>query len=441
MPDHAKGIYRIYQALIEAEGFLFWSEFEKISAGALDIMNTGRKTTERIFDDMKSLNIVEPLYDFRGTRVVFTNEDWYKHKILKTETLYKRMRDLSYTQELLVDLSKWLERMNLAGWNSSYITDKTLEKSGYNGFYFDAISYTYLWGLYRTSQKDELYNPAKEKAGSPILIEAILHRETKRHDINGFITRVANVNGPIIHEKYYKIIPICFVDSIEKEALELARARGIMIITLTEVFGTKVVEALKAVRNIDITKMKPDKVRQVLEKLSDAGQDGKFGSLKGTLFNFLLSSVFSDYGFRPVIGKKYSDPENKERECECDIVITDNENIIICEVKGRQKSSQIELGESENDKDSVKRFFERTYNIVKNNEGKNVMPIFITSGDFTDNALQYLEKRNKGKKTQAFLAEYNFPEKIYYNHNDLLEFFSNREKYTEHRKILKEFFS
>ena len=226
-----------------------------------------------------------------------------------------------------------------------------------------------------------------------------------------------------------------------KQALELARSRGIMIITLTEVFGTKVVEALKTVRNIDITNLKPDKVRQVLGKLSDSGQDGKFGSLKGILFNFLISTVFSDYGFRPIIGKEYRHPEKKEQECECDIVITDNENIIICEVKGRQKSNKIALGKSENEKDSVKRFFERTYNIVKSNERKNVMPIFITSGDFADKALEYLEKRNNGKKTQTFLAEYNFPKKIYYNHNDLLEFFSNKEKYTEHRKILKEFFS
>src|SRR5699024_5480206 len=145
-----------------------------------------------------------------------------------------------------------------------------------------------------------------------------------------------------------------------KQALELARSRGIMIITLTEVFGTKVVEALKTVRNIDITNLKPDKVRQVLGKLSDSGQDGKFGSLKGILFNFLISTVFSDYGFRPIIGKEYRHPEKKEQECECDIVITDNENIIICEVKGRQKSNKIALGKSENEKDSVKRFFERT---------------------------------------------------------------------------------
>ena len=441
LPDHAKTMHRIYQALVEEDGFLFWSEFEKVSAGVVDISKSERETAEKIFDKMKMLKVVEPLYDFQGTQVVIANKDWYDNQIVNANKLYKRMHDLSYTQELLVDLLKWLERMNFAGWNSSYITDENSISKGYNGFYFDAFSYTFLWGLYRTNQKDDLYEPAREKAGSPIVIESILHRQAKRHDINGFITRVANINGPIKNKMNFKIIPICFVDSIEKDALELARARGIMIITLTEVFGTKVVEALRSIRNIDVTKIDPNELTEILKKISDTGQDSKIGSLKGYVFNFLVSSIFEKFGHKPLIGREYKDPDDESIKCECDIVVTDEEHIIICEVKGWKKSKKVKLGESPSEKDSVKRFFERSYNIVRKSTGKKVWPIFITSADFTEEALEYLDKRNNSKKSQTFLEDYNFPKKLYYNRKDLIKIFSNKEQYTEHRRILKEFFS
>jgi hypothetical protein len=441
LPDHAVTLQRVYQALVEEQGFLFWSEFAKISAGVVDPSKSERKTARAIFEDLHKLGMVEDIVDFNGMPVVIANKKWVPNMDASTKEMYKRDRDLSFSQQFTKDLLDWLEKMNLIGWNSSYITNIDDYEKGYNGFYCDAISYCYLWGLYRTNNKDELYEPSLEKAGSPVVVESILHRQTKRHDISGLINRVSNLYGPIKKDNNFKIIPICFVDSIESDAYELARARGIMVMKLRDVFGTKMVESLKAIREVDPQNVDPVSLAKILDNASETGQDGKFGSLKGYVFNFLIASVFSDYGFKPQIGVKYEDTKS-DKKCECDVVVSvDEEYIIACEVKGYNKGIEVQLGNSEDDKDSVKKFFERTCRIIQNRTGKTVIPVFITSAGFSNDAAQYLEKKNNGKKMKRILEEYNFPSSVFYDREALMRIFSNKQKFTEHKRVLKEFFS
>ncbi|MBM7580807.1 hypothetical protein [Jeotgalibacillus terrae] len=439
-PNHAETLHRLYQALVEEQGFLFWSEFAKISAGVVDSSKSERKTARDIFNDLLNLKMVEPLTDFNGIPVVIAKQEWIPSVDASTEEMYKRVRDLSYNQEFTKDLLNWLERMNFVGWNSSFVTGMEDYEKGYNGFYCDAVSYCYLWGLYRTNNKDELYNPAVEKAGSPVIIESILHREAKRHDITGLINRVSNLYGPIRNDNNFKIIPICFVNTIEKDALELARARGIMVMMLKDVFGTKMVEALKAIQEVDPYNVDPVALVKILENSNETEQDGKFGSLKGYVFNFLIASIFNEYGLRPQIGVKYEAP-GSDKKCECDIVVTTGDYIIACEVKGYNKGIEVQLGNTEEDKDSVKKFFERTCNIIKNRTQKAVIPVFITSANFSTEAIQYLEARNNGKKMRKILEDYNFPSSVFYDREALMKIFSNKSQYTEHKRVLKEFFS
>ncbi|ART78116.1 hypothetical protein B4U37_19650 [Sutcliffiella horikoshii] len=438
-PDHAVTIQRVYQALVEEQGFLFWSEFGKISAGVVDPSKSERKTAKEIFDDLYNLGIVEKI-EFNGIPVIVAKRDWVPNVDASQKELYKRVQDLSFNQQFTKDLLNWLEKMNFVGWNSSYITDVDDYEQGYNGFYCDAISYCYLWGLYRTNNKDELYEPSLGKAGSPVVIESILHRKTKRHDISGLINRVSNLYGPVKGDKNFKIIPICFVDTIETDAYELARARGIMVMMLRDVFGTKMVESLKAIREVDPQNVDPIALAKILDNASETGQDGKFGSLKGYVFNFLIASVFSEYGYKPRIGVKYEDTQS-DKKCECDIVVSvDEDYIIACEVKGYNKGIEVLLGSSEEDEASVKKFFEKTCRIIQNRTGKTVIPVFITSASFSEDALLYLEKRNNGKKIKRILEDFNFPSSVYYDREALMKIFSNKSKFTEHKRVLKEFF-
>src|SRR5699024_9390319 len=161
----------------------------------------------------------------------------------------KRIRNLSFKEGINNDLLKWLEKMNLIGWETSHVKKIQDYNLGYNGIYFDAVGYTYLRGLYRTNQKETMYEAAKDKKGSPVLIESILHRNAKYYDIISFITRVDNLNGPMKSEKNLRIIPVCFVDTIEKKAYDLARQHGLLIIKLSDVFGTKLAQSLQELQN------------------------------------------------------------------------------------------------------------------------------------------------------------------------------------------------
>ncbi|MEH7131431.1 hypothetical protein V7103_24985 [Neobacillus drentensis] len=441
LPDHAMTLQRVFQALVEEQGFLLWSEFAKISAGVVDPLKSERKTAQDIYDDLFNLGMVKEIVEFNGIPVVIAKKEWVPNTVASTQEMYDRIRNLSFNHQFTKDLLNWLEKMNLVGWNSSHVNDIDDYEKGYNGFYFDAISYCYLWGLYRSNSKDELYEPSLKKAGSPVVIESILHRQTKRHDITGLINRVSNLYGPVKHDNNFKIIPICFVESIEKDAYELARARGIMVMMLRDVFGTKMVEFLKAIREVNPLNVDPVALAKILDNACETGQDGKFSSLKGYVFNFLIASIFSDYGLKPQIGVKYEDTLS-DKKCECDIVISVNEEYIIaCEVKGYNKGIEVPLGNSEEDKDSVKKFFERTCRIIKNRTGKAVIPVFITSAGFSKDAIEYLEKKNNGKKLKQILEEFNFPSSVFYDREALMRIFSNKQKFTEHKRVLKEFFS
>lgn len=438
-PEHSTIIPRMYQAIVEEDGFLLWSEFIKISAGVVDHTQSKRKTAEAIFIDLKNIGIVRELFICQGIPVVVASKDWFTFKgDDPMPAIKKRIQKLAFTKGLTEDLLKWLESMNLIGWSCSHVKDIQNFNEGYNGFYFDATSYTYLWGMYRTNSKDELFDPAREKAGSPVLIESILHRPAKRHDISGFIERIQNVNGPMKTDPNLKILPICFVDRAENDAYTLARERGILIMKLTDVFGTKLAQSLKELQDIDPDKVDPQKLLSILEKANDSGRDGEFGNLKGYVFNFLVASIFNDAGYRTSIGMKYMD--GQERNCECDIVYEDPDIIIACEVKGRDQDHETPLGKDNEENDSVRKFFERTCSIMKKATGKTIIPVFITSGKFSGDALRYLTNKNDSPKMQLKL-KYNFPSQIYYDRKSLLNYFGNQRKFTEHKQVLKQYFN
>jgi hypothetical protein len=435
MPEHSVTINRIYQALVEEDGFLLWSEFVKISAGAIDTSQSKRKSVHEIFKDLKFLGIVENISYHDQIPVVVVSKNWFSRKEDLSIAIRRRLKMISFNKGLNEDLLKWLESMNLIGWENSYVRDIQDYNIGYNGFYFDAIGYTYLWGLYRTDQKDQLFKPARKKAGSPVLIESILHRNTKRHDITGFINRVNNYCGPLKPNNNLKVLPICFVNTMEKDAYNLARERGIIIMKLSDVFGTKLAESLQELQKINPEKVDPEKLSSILENISNSGRDGDFGNLKGYVFNFLVASIFNDAGFKTSIGLHYSDSEGRK----CDIICEDVDEIIACEVKGYDEGKEVKLGKNEREPDSVKKFFERTCSIIQKNSGKKVIPIFITSGTFSKDAIDYLEKKNNSRRIKPLL-KHNFPTSIYYDRKALLEYLGNKRKFKEHKRVLKEYF-
>ncbi|GIQ71498.1 hypothetical protein DUZ99_15600 [Xylanibacillus composti] len=438
MPDHRETFHRIFQAFVELQGFLHLREFSKICAGVVnkaekEKMGLKQKEVYQIIDELLKLNIIEPLYDFGGEQFIVAKKEWVSTVNIDESNLQKRLKDLEFTDDFTGSLLEWLERMNFAGANSTHL----LQGKSYNGFSWDAIGYSYLWGLYKANEPNA-FQPSEDKIPSVIVIESILHRVMRRFDVTGFISRISVIYGRLKVKDNFRILPVCFVQSINEDALKLARQRGIMVISISEVFGTKIADALKMVRDLDPRKIDPEALAKVLAASDASGHDGKFGSLKGYVFNFLVASVFNNQGYNSRIGWKY---EALGRKCECDITASvDDDYLIVCETKGYNEGTQVELGETENDKDSVRKFFEKTCEIIGKSTGKRILPVFVTSGNFSTDAIEYMQEYEKRKIFKDFLKMRNFPSTLYFDRKKLLDLFGNSRMYTEHRKIMKEFF-
>lgn len=439
MPDQSKIRYRIVQAIIEEKGFLLWTEFSKICSGVINNSASKKKTVYEIFNDLYLLEIVQKGISNNGISYVYATEKWYPSKKSLANKVEDRIHKLSLARKLTEDLIRWLEKMNISAWKGAEISSFINIDQDFNGFYFDAYSMTYLYGYYQN------FGSLNNKKGSPVLIESILHRNAKKHDITGFISRFENVVGPTKKKKPMKILPICFVDTLEKDAFSLAKEKGILVIKLSDVFGVKLSQAITELQSISIENVSGNitKFAGILDKIEDTTRDGGFGNLRGIVFNFIIASIFQNSGKPVLIEKEFGKKGSKQ--CEIDIFYEDPDKVIICEVKGYLNGKEVQLGKNSNDKDSIKRFFERSYNIVKDDimPEKQIVPVFITTGSFSEEAEVYLEKENNSKKTNRLLKESNFPSSVYYDREKLLEYLkldTHKNTYKSHREVIKKYF-
>jgi DNA-binding Lrp family transcriptional regulator len=454
---------RVFNALAIEKGFLFWNEFCKITACSLNEMPY-QKSAERVAQNLEALNIINIVNsdNLNDKYIKFSPE--YKQSHFSSADLESRKRNLNLNISLLEELISWLERISMVGWNTGRVSDcgNLLD---FNNYPFDAVGFSYILGLYRTDKKDSLYNPSMEKAGSPVLVDCIVHRATEVFDIAAFIKRIENVNGPINHNKnpYFKILPIFFVTFIKSDARDLAKQKGIIIIPIKEVFDNNILEVLEKILKLPTEDITLDPLEEILaimkivspEENGDAEQeknvfDGKFNNLKGIVFNFVVAYIFSELGYvQQKIGtiyKGYLENSTVEESCECDLTSgTRRADInIICEVKGYSSNRLVMLGENIEEKDSVKRFFERTHKIIQSTTHENrlfYIPVFITSSEFEQSAVEYMERRY-GKKIQnkIELLGSTFPEKLFYGKKDLIALSNKLESGKEIRRILKEYF-
>lgn len=443
IPDHRQALNRIYQALLDQNGFLLWSDFAKISAAVVNKNQApGRKTAFELFEDLKHLGLVEDLRVFNHTHLVVAKESWVPKVGFDNSTASRRLKDDLLTRRLTEDLLAWLERLNIAGMNATHLHTDELDDAGFNGYWWDAYGFSYLWGLYNATKDDDTLNPPTQKKGSLILVESVLTRQFQHYDLAGFIARVNTQYGRLKNTRgNFRIIPICFIAGTDRETLSLARRRGIMVITLAEVFGTRIYEVLNDVRKLDPRHVDPEALARVLQTADEAGQDGKMGAMKGYLFNWLVSSLFEAHNWHAKIGVKY---KYDGQVCECDVVASapDVDFLVVCECKGYNNDRVVELGEDEEAPGSVKRFFERTIAMVKKATNvEHVLPVYITSGVFEPSAVEFLTKTQEKKGMKRLQeAAGRFPQRIFYDHHALLKLLGNKEVFTQHRQVLTEFY-
>lgn len=453
----------VFNALSTQGGFLYWSEFCKLTACSVEESDS-KKTIQTVLDNLINLNVITVVneHDESNRYIAFTKE--YLKTSFSGRSLKLRKKKLELNSTLLEDLMTWLERISIVGWNTSEISKHNLSKT-YNKYPFDAFGYTYILGLYRPHQTEKLYNPSYDKAGSPVLVDCISHRATEIFDITSFIKRIENVYGPIDQSRNpnFKILPIFFVSFITQEARELAKQKGIIIIPLSEVFDQNITEILNSTLTLSTENLDIESLEDLLEQMNPTSAakeekesdhtvkiQGKLNNLQGIIFNFIIAYIFFKLQYNSLdIGTEYEATNGNlnGHKCECDLTVkTSRRNIeFIVEVKGYPKEKLIKLGEDSTEPDSVKKFFEHTHRIVQSTRDKNdlfYIPIFFTSSSFEPEAIEYMEKRlGRAMKQKIDSINSNFPDKLYYDRSDLVRLSKDIDSGKEIRNILNTYFN
>lgn len=433
---------KISQRLIAAltdNSFLFLEEAFKIVAAPL-FRNIGVNYSEdrRIYIDiigyLEKQKIIKVVNEGYEDCYIQFHPNYIKQAI-NNGALTSRKQQLNISKDILKDSISVLEKMSIVGWNSSYVTEVTevTEKNNhFNNYFFNAVGYSYSYDNY-------YYDKNNIKKGMPVLMDIIIHREVKMYDVISFHIRINNVKNKFKKDKKRRIIPIFFVITINKEAFDFCKRNGFLIINLTELFGNSNTKTIKSILSITTT----ENTKSFEEYFKLIQNDGRFNNVRGLLFNYMMAQMIANMVVEKVeIGKKFKN--SKKESCECDIFIPNSNCILIFETKGYAKKTLVKLGENEETKDSIKRFFERTRKIVQEaTYVQNVVTIFITTSDFEENAKEYMDRQKKQKnllRDHHSILSTLLDNKLYINREKLLEICSD-SKNKDIKEILKEYFN
>jgi hypothetical protein len=358
-------------------------------------------------------------------KIINVNEH---HKIISLPTIKitdEIAKQLSITSiisnKILNDTLMLLSKIGIIGWDAFFIKSYS-DREYFNGYYFNAVAYSYTYCDYYIDSN-------KRKKGRPCFIDVIIDREVKEFDIIGFKTRIQNVRG--MYKEKTRVTGILIVKSLDNNSLRLARKIGLVIIHLKNFWGS----SISLPESLD--SLNDSKISTYISSLKDE----RLNNVKAALFNILVDNWLKNYGY---LNTKISDTFKVDREeCECDITYntTDRKTVFIFEVKAYKKNKKIKLGSSKDDKDSIKRFFERTKSIVEKSikDDVKVVPIFITTSNFEEDAKLYMDNQKKilniFKQNEKGLFD-ALGGKLYIERNKLIQLLKDKNL-TESAKIIK----
>ncbi|EPC49047.1 hypothetical protein Lpp7_13617 [Lacticaseibacillus paracasei subsp. paracasei Lpp7] len=150
-----------------------------------------------------------------------------------------------------------------------------------------------------------------------------------------------------------------------------------------------------------------------------------------------------EMGYKDIrMNQKYCSNTGKKREC--DIVVKNEleHYLIVFELKA-YTTSRIKLGATEDEKNSVKKFFLSTTKAISDSEGKqlSIVPVFISMSGFEDDALEYMDKCEEKNASKVMKSlEITFPRKIHYDKSELLKASVSSGKHKWFKDMINQFF-
>lgn len=403
---------RILKALF-INSFLFSSEYYKIS-GRTSSSQKGHKSVNSYINELVKDNILEVVNEGEVRQYIKFNENLNKkfHITIDKNELEKRRSLLSFQYSLVADIILKFRKMGIISWNMAKFYNPL--KDNINDFtfkntFFDAFGFCFLNGISSINNK-------KEKVPVPLVINSIIYRTVNDFDIKSFEEATDNLNFSY-NKKVIRVL--VYGKPLGKKLFKKAKYLGILLISADDILNGSLEHLLEIVQNKDLSIEK-------LEEIS-AKNIGFSNNVKADLFNYSIALYLRHINFQNVsINKKYKD-NKKERECDIVVLDVENEICLLFELKA-YKNSKIKLGKNKDSPDSVKKFFESTAVLVSIKTYYKVIPIFISSSGFEDDAINFMDKRKKDLRIlkNSYSDDHKlFPQKNHYDGKELLKSIKN----------------
>jgi hypothetical protein len=230
------------------------------------------------------------------------------------------------------------------------------------------------------------------------------------------------------------ILPLLIGDVFTQEAYDLAKQKGVMAVTVADLFGDDVRKALQDLINLlsdagATASVNPEHLATVLNKLSKI--EGAANNLRGTLFEFVAGSLLKDVeaeGFLE-IGKKHRE-QKTGKQFEIDILLNQEakNRAVIIECKSKIPGALVSLEEVEHWYDNrvplIYQTLENSYRL----EGREFVFELWSNGGLHSDASTWLEAQKPKSK------EY----KVGWKDGPALKTYSNKATSSAIRQALKD---
>jgi hypothetical protein len=294
--------------------------------------------------------------------------------------------------QVIIDFLHWARTMNLISYNTGECLN---ERAEFCKFQWGFTSPSYINGI--TEFKD-----GKIKPGF-IVADILIGRKLREIDIEFFISKIATIKQ---QKKASAFIPFLICDNIENSAFKKVKSKGIVIGFIEELFGSTYSKTLQLLIDTitDATKVvtsDPNQFLDLIKKLS--ALEGKFGNIKGDMFELVVGYFYSIENKPIVISKSIKERES-EKSVEIDVFVNATRQLRIVECKGLKSPLGLEYVEYWlNDRVPVIRKWILSQDDYKSKEV--IFEIWSTSG-FEDNALHLLQSQSNSIKPSKYKVKF-----------------------------------
>lgn len=428
-------LYRLIECLDNNEGIISYFEALKITSSPLVRGSSKIDLLDDLIEVLKTRELIYLATDNNKVKYIIY-QNLKENEINLMNFHYSKLKlDAVFVKDIL----DWLVKSNLILSLNNQYRNKNNPTLGakHNNLLWDAFGYTKTTGLI---QKFNSKDDTIEKQ-TLVVLDVVLSRNYEEYDLDGFLSRI-QINLNSVNKGFRKVIPIIVFKGCSAYVYNKMKKLGFLCYDIGSIFGSNIFTILDNVTKLQFNHNfinNDDFEKTIIETLNtikDSGQEDQLKALKGILFEVILFQVLRHqysnaeiipnyYYSKTIVNKETTLEESKGYEYDYIIRSSNPKEIIVVELKGYHSKYKIPLGTYET-KNTIKWFFSNTLTFIKDkyqneiDEGYTFKGAYITSSNFEEDAIEFMEKLNNGKLKPERLN-------VYYDRSKLMELLNKND--------------